>query len=227
MKPVEAEEHLRIIRSLMERATIYRAISAPSALVGGLLSIAACAFEIWIAPQNESLNPVVFSSHFLATWLIVLALTLIANTFFMWQSAKKRRERFFSSGMKMALFCSMPAFLSAFVFTIFVCVAFGMNAHNLSIFLPFVWILFYGLALLSTAHFAPRSIVVLGGCFLITSFLIPFFDLESAHLLIPFPREFCWYNGGVLMALTFGLFHLIYAVCVWPRKALQPDETAR
>ena len=32
-----AEEHLRVIRSLMERATIYRAISAPTALVGGLL----------------------------------------------------------------------------------------------------------------------------------------------------------------------------------------------
>ena len=30
-----AEEHLRVIRSLMERATVYRAISAPTALVGG------------------------------------------------------------------------------------------------------------------------------------------------------------------------------------------------
>ena len=36
-----AEEDLRIIRTLMERATIYRAISAPTALVGGLLAILA------------------------------------------------------------------------------------------------------------------------------------------------------------------------------------------
>ncbi len=35
----EAEEHLRVIRSLMERGTIYRAISAPVALAGGLCSI--------------------------------------------------------------------------------------------------------------------------------------------------------------------------------------------
>ena len=35
----KAEEDLRVIRSLMERATVYRAISAPTALVAGLLSI--------------------------------------------------------------------------------------------------------------------------------------------------------------------------------------------
>ena len=34
-----AEEDLRVIRSLMERATIYRAISAPTAFVAGVLSI--------------------------------------------------------------------------------------------------------------------------------------------------------------------------------------------
>jgi hypothetical protein len=39
MKPTEAEEHLRVIRSLMEKATIYRAISAPTAFVGGLASL--------------------------------------------------------------------------------------------------------------------------------------------------------------------------------------------
>ena len=36
-----AEENLRVIRSLMERVTTYRAISAPSALVAGLLSTVA------------------------------------------------------------------------------------------------------------------------------------------------------------------------------------------
>jgi len=32
----EAEEHLRVIRSLMEKATIYRAVSAPTALAGAI-----------------------------------------------------------------------------------------------------------------------------------------------------------------------------------------------
>jgi hypothetical protein len=32
-----AEEDLRVIRTFMERATTYRAISAPTAMVGGIL----------------------------------------------------------------------------------------------------------------------------------------------------------------------------------------------
>ena len=34
-----AGSQLRVIRSLMERATIYRSLSAPTAFVGGLLSL--------------------------------------------------------------------------------------------------------------------------------------------------------------------------------------------
>ena len=40
----EAEEHLRVIRTLMERATVYRAISAPTAFFGGSIAIALTAF---------------------------------------------------------------------------------------------------------------------------------------------------------------------------------------
>ena len=49
-----AEEHLRAIRLLMERATIYRAISAPTALVGGLLSVGlAAAMLVWQAGDGS------------------------------------------------------------------------------------------------------------------------------------------------------------------------------
>src|SRR2546421_298418 len=40
---LNAEENLRVIRQLMERATVYRAISAPTALVAGILSLLAAA----------------------------------------------------------------------------------------------------------------------------------------------------------------------------------------
>jgi hypothetical protein len=41
-----ALENLRIIRSLMEKAHIYRAVSAPAALTGGLLALAASAWPV-------------------------------------------------------------------------------------------------------------------------------------------------------------------------------------
>ena len=40
-EPARAEAHLRVIRSLMERATVYRAISTPTALVGCVLALGA------------------------------------------------------------------------------------------------------------------------------------------------------------------------------------------
>ena len=43
-----AEEHLCAIRALMERSTIYRAISAPVALAGGILGIVAGAVLWWV-----------------------------------------------------------------------------------------------------------------------------------------------------------------------------------
>ena len=48
----KAEEDLRVIRSLMERATVYRAISSPAALVAGFLSIFA-AGAIYRRPVHD------------------------------------------------------------------------------------------------------------------------------------------------------------------------------
>ena len=48
----KAEENLRVIRSLMERATVYRAIAAPAALVAGFLSIFAAA-AIYLNDQTR------------------------------------------------------------------------------------------------------------------------------------------------------------------------------
>ena len=72
-----------------------------------------------------------------------------------------------------------------------------------------VWIAFYGLMLLSTALFAPRSLALLGWAFLLTSLSVPVFsDIIDNRV------------GGVptvLMGVTFGLYHLIYAALNWPR----------
>ncbi len=191
-----AEDHLRVIRSLMERATIYRAISAPTALVGGLLSIAAAgASFLW--DRGTSSGEV-----FLAVWLGILALTAAANTLFIWLGAKNRNEPFFSSGMKLAMNAILPSVISAFLFTL----VFWREGADFT--LPVVWMVFYGLALLATGNFAPRSIAILGWAFLITGLLaLCWVNQITAH-----------YSSDVLMALTFGLFHLVYAACTWPRK---------
>ena len=66
----KAERDLHVIRSLMERATVYRAISAPAALVAGFLSIFGTA-AIYLNNQASSDRPVQ-GRAFAAIWLAVL-----------------------------------------------------------------------------------------------------------------------------------------------------------
>src|SRR5476651_554105 len=96
----DAQEQLRVIRSLMERATIYRSISAPTALIGGLLSLGGFATAYYAKHHRHH----VLSLHqFLVVWLVVLALTALSNLIFLCRGAAMRKEPFLSSGMKCAL----------------------------------------------------------------------------------------------------------------------------
>lgn len=214
-----AEEHLRTIRRLMERGTIYRAISAPSALVGGILSLAASAlYPVWERPGAEGEMFPGGSRSFIWLWLLVLLLTAATNTLIIILGARRRREPVFSASMKAALTALTPSFLLAAIITI--CEGldpgwdFGVGV---------VWATCYGLGLLATSHFAPRSLALLGWAF----FLSGAAGILLAHFVIspgwsdsddysfgshnPFPAAF-------FMAATFGLFHLIYALCAWPRE---------
>ena len=199
----DAEEHLRIIRSLMEKATIYRAISAPTALVGGLASVVAT--FVGPSPFAPSAGPIELArSIFLATWLAVLAITAFANTWFLWFDARRRKEKFLSAGMRAAVRAFSPSYLTAAFFTFLF-----SSAPEI---LPPIWMLFYGLGLLATQHFAPRSIALLGWAFLAAGllFLVPIFR-QIFHVS---PRVD---HANVAMGVTFGLFHLIYAAFAWPR----------
>ena len=78
------------------------------------------------------------------------------------------------------------------------------------------WIAFYGLALLSTGLFAPRSLVCLGWAFLLTALALPAMRNAVGDLPANLPN--------IAMGITFGLYHLIYAVCAWPRKRADEIE---
>ncbi|MGH7936897.1 MAG: hypothetical protein ACRD5Z_26495, partial [Bryobacteraceae bacterium] len=74
-----------------------------------------------------------------------------------------------------------------------------------------VWVAFYGLSLLATTLFSPRSLSFLGWAFLFSSLLITFWPkpfTSAAFDLFP----------SLAMGATFGLFHLIYAACIWSSR---------
>lgn len=206
-----AQEDSQAIRQLMERAAIYRAISAPTALVGGVLSLGLAALMLlWQAGDAER-N--VEAPLFYVAWSIVLALTATANTFFIWREAHQRAQSPVSPAVKMALRSIMPALFSGAAIS--ACLAMTSDQA----FVPVLfWLVFYGLALLSTMNFSPGSIVALGWVFLMTG-LAAFIYFMNVTLLpftdLPTPTRF---YPAAIMGATFGLYHLIYAVCAWPRR---------
>lgn len=197
----DPREQLRVIRSLMERATIYRALSAPTALIGGLLSLGAFATAYYAKHiRHANLTP----RQFLVVWLVVLALTGLSNAIVLWRGAVGRGERFFSAGMKTALANVAPAFVIAGILT---CVV-----HR-PIDLCLSWIVLYGLALLATQHFAPRSLVLLGATFFVAGCILL---ATWKHLfLAPGQTQPTTLAVSGIMAAVFGGVHLAYAAVVW------------
>src|SRR5215210_455918 len=96
-----AEENLRVIRQLMERATVYRAVAAPSALVAAVLSLLAASGVYYNNEVHLVLGRTVRPREFALLWLVVLALAAIANAWFLWREAARDGRPFLSSGMKL------------------------------------------------------------------------------------------------------------------------------
>ena len=200
-----AEEDLRVIRTLMERAASYRAISAPTALVGGLLSLLAAAF---IARPDILLGRALRAREFALIWIVVLVLTMIVNVFFVSREARNSGRPFVSSGMKLALRAIGPTLIVPAIFTVWFLKLGYLSGSELE--LVTMWIVFYGLALLSTALFAPRSLAILGWAFLLTGVSVPVTADFAEGLSTDIPNCF--------MGITFGSYHLLYALFTWSQR---------
>ena len=140
-----------------------------------------------------------------------------ANTVFIWRGARGRGEPLVSPAMKLALAAILPGLLAGAI------VGWTLTLSSGLPLLPALfWVIFYGLGLLATLPFAPRSLVVLGWAFLLTGLaalmyllyqgLLPSFDLPTPTAAY----------APALMGATFGGYHVIYALCVWPRREPRP-----
>jgi hypothetical protein len=191
----EAEEHLRVIRSLMEKATIYRAVSAPTALAGSVAAVIVAA-----TPVQHLFAKLDYADSFRVRWLIALLATLLTNALLILREARRRGDPLISPGMRAALQALLPPMLCGGVF--FLLFRPG--------YIPAFLAMFYGLGLLATGHFAPRSIVWLGACFLLAGLatLVISFTSWLSFSMVP----------DAMMVATFGGFHFVYAACTWPRR---------
>lgn len=197
-----AQENLRVIRQLMERATVYRAISTPVALFGGILAIVVAAVIRWrITVAPTSVTP----AFYLGVWFTALALVAGVNTWLIYRGARLRQDPFISPGMRVALLAFAPAFIAG-----------GITGTALAIYeqdllmCTVLWLIFYGLALLATGNFSPQSISRLGLGILAFGLFAFALTMKSKPSSVNDANQL----AATLMGAGFGVLHLAYGISV-------------
>lgn len=192
----EAAEQLRVIRSIMERATIFRALSGETALVGGAAALAAA----WVSESR-------LGWAWAAIWLAGLAAVIAFNLFQLIRMARARQGQVWTSGLKLALRGAMPSILAG-GFLGLLAVRSG-DAQGLTLASCF-WILHYGIALLAIREFAPKSMVWLGWAFVVFGVAV----LAGGYVVREAKPLMQYLNASRLMAIAFGGFHLVYGAAI-------------
>ncbi len=190
----EAAEQLRVIRSMMERATVFRALSGETALMGGAVSLAVAWFTEkrhgWLWAQ---------------CWVAGLVLVLAFHIFQLMRMKAARGNPFWSSGMRLTLRGILPSLVAGgFLGLLFV-------RGGSDVAAACMWIVHYGLALLAIREFAPKSMMWLGWAFVAFGVC----SLATVTNVIHLDPQWTMYlNASRLMAMAFGGFHLIYGALI-------------
>lgn len=183
----EAEENLRVIRALMERSTKYSTFSGLSGICAGLASIVGC-----FVTRELGRDPGAFPFQFLALWSTVIIVAVGVDYLLMKRRAARVGKHVISRLGKQMVMASAPGLGVGVAITLY------LLQHNmLGTVFPF-WMLAYGLAVSATGLFSQREVSLLGAAFLL------------AGTLTLFAPGF----GLTMMALSFGGFHIAYALAM-------------
>ena len=205
MTAMKAENDLGVIRSLVERREIYRTFFARVAVTIGALSILASSVSYVNDEVRQFFGRPVGPREFAFAWIAIFGFSGVVAGLFLARAVRGNGDALFPARTKMVLNTIAPCLLIAAAFTTWFFGTGYLGAAELD--LVIVWIATYGLMLLSTSFFAPRSIALLGWAFLLTGVSTPVLADKIDNLTGNVPVT--------LMGVTFGLYHIIYAALNW------------
>lgn len=188
-----AQNHLKTIRTLMERAAVYRRAMGPIALLTGAMGVAGGLIG-WGFQWNAI-------GSFILFWTLWAVVTLVAVFLGVRVQALRDREPIWSPPTRrVALALFPPLFLGLVVSLVAGLLSDALGQSH--VLLISLWIALFGVALHGAGFFMQRGIRFVGYVFLAVGAAL---GVGEAWVGIPWDPHF-------LMGLTFGGLHLVYGV---------------
>ena len=191
-----AEENLNTIRTLMERASVYRLALAPVAMAVGLMGlVAAGGAQAWGRTGAED---------FAAYWMAVAGAGLGLALLMMRRQAMKAGEAFWSRPTRQVAQALAPMFVVGLSLGVLELVSVAQDRD--SIRLIGLWMVLYGGAIHAAGFFMKRGLKLLG-TFFVTVGLAGIFAHKIANIVWLTEANAHWVMGTV-----FGGGHLLYGL---------------
>jgi len=195
----QASSHLEVIRTLMERAALYRRALAPTTVALGGVGIAA-GLVGWMLQLGE---PRGFGTY----WMVVAGVGLGVALLLMRRQAMQDRETFWSPPARRVMQAILPPFFAGFL-TGIIAVVPAWREPLWMWWVPAIWMVLYGCALHAAGFFMPRGIRLFGWLFVgVGCLLAVVLNARSYGAGMP-----ALVNAHLLMGGVFGGLHLAYGL---------------
>jgi multisubunit Na+/H+ antiporter MnhB subunit len=191
-----AAEHLQVIRTLMERSTLYRRALAPISLLTGALGLAAAAGGWMLAFET--------SRAFVGYWLIVSTVCITGAYLIARQQALKDAEPFWSSPTKRVTSALAPPLFVGLIAGLLSLACPGWDFIQ-PWALPAFWMVLHGSALHSAGFFMTRGIKLVGWIFIVCGCALM---ISRCFAGAPLALR----QGHLVMGAVFGGVHLAYGL---------------
>ena len=207
MRPKVALDRLAEIQRIAQTTTLYTLLPGPAAIVGGTLVFIGCAVSYFMIRSADFAQLMSCSTGyrvlFLGMWTTIGAIAVGQEMIFANRDARRKGIALYGRPGKLSALSLTPNIFIAIVLTIQLLIdADSETAGRFVRYITPIWMMCYGTGVYAAGLFSVRLPRLLG---------ISFIIMGAAGLLF-----FAKY-GLVLVALSFGLLHIIFGMAVLNR----------
>jgi hypothetical protein len=218
VQPNWAEENLQVIRTIMERAALYRRTLAPMMLATGLIGTVLACVGLLIPVQSPR--------GFMLLWLAAATLAVSVSLLIVRRQALVAREPFSTPASRRVIGAMHPP-LTAGAFLTLPMLALlgsgGVASHESHLIaLIACWLGFYGCGLNAAGQYSSRGVRLLGWGFIGAGPLLGILYV-GGYLVPELGSRVLWTNPHAIMGATFGGFHLLAAGYLYLTESRQPE----